>query len=128
MPFNYKNMQKIADKLLSDKVFGGPCILLRQSGTTYDPIKKKNINTYEEFSGNCVRKTYEDDGLGKLADIVKAGDLEFKLTLKDLSVQPEKNKDKIFFEGVTYNIIEVATANPNGKIPLVHTCYARKAS
>lgn len=128
MPFNYEKMRKTAKKLLSKQVFGGKFILQHPEGSTYDPIKKKNVSTYKEYTGDCVMKIYEDDGLGKLGDIVQAGDLTFVCNMDDQNVIPTKNSDKIIFEGVTYNIIEVSTVNPNGKKILVHKCYARKAS
>lgn len=127
MAFDYSKMQKITDNLLSKNMFGDTFTLLKTTGTVYDPVVKKNVSTYEEYTGKCVKKVYKDTGLGKLKDIVKAGDVEFKLVMNDLSVIPEKSKDKIFFANVTYNIIEVNTVDPNGKKILVHTCYARKA-
>lgn len=128
MPFNYENMRKKAKRLLSKQNFGGKFILQHPEGSSYDPIKKKNVPTYKEYSGDCVGKVYEDTGLGKLRDIVQAGDIEFVCSMDDPSVTPVKNSDKIIFEGITYNIVEVSTINPNGKKILVHKCYARKAS
>lgn len=128
MPFNYNEMKKMADTLLSSKEFGGPFILQRTSGKMFDPVKMKEINITETFEGNCVQKIYEDDGLGKLSDIVEAGDVVFVCTMKDQSITPAKNSDKIIFGGITYNVIEVSTVKPNGNVTIVHKCYARKAS
>lgn len=128
MAFNYEKMRKTAKKLLSSQVFGGKFTLQKPEGSVYDPIKKKNITTFKDYAGDCVMEAYEDEGLGKLADIVQAGDLTFICNMDDTKIIPIKNSDKIIFEGVTYNIIEVSTINPNGKNILVHKCYARKAS
>ena len=124
MAFNYKKMQKTADKLPSNQKFGGPFTLKKKTGQRYDSVSKKQVPVYEEYMGNCVKKTYKDTGLGHLKDIVKAGDLEFICTMKDLKIFPDKN-DQIIFEGTTYNVITPELIEPNGKLPLVHKCYAR---
>ncbi len=126
MAFNYPKMQKLADKLLSKQKFGGPFVLKKKAGQRYDPDLKKQVSTYEEYQGNCVKKVYKDDGLGHLKDVLKAGDLEFVCTMKDINVFPDKN-DQIVFEGVIYNVITPELVDPTGKLPLVHKCYARRA-
>ena len=125
MAFNYPKMQKLADKLLSKQKFGNPFTLKKKVGQRYDSVSKKQIPVYEEYIGNCVKKPYKDTGLGHLKDIVQAGDLEFVCTMKDTKIIPAKN-DQIIFEGITYNIITPELVEPNGKLPLVHKCYARR--
>lgn len=126
MAFNYPKMQKLADKLLSNRKFGGPFVLKKKVGQRYDATLKKQVPVYEEYPGNCVKKIYKDDGEGHLKDVLQAGDLEFVCTLADTSIIPDKN-DQILFEGITYNIITPELVDPTGKLPLVHKCYARRA-
>lgn len=124
----YDRLRKTADTLLSDQKFGGPFILKRTTGKTFDPATKKNMTTFDTYEGNCVKTTYKDDGLGKLADIIEAGDLTFLCTMNDITIKPEKNSDKIIFAGETYNIIEVEEIDPSGSKVVMHKCYARKNS
>lgn len=126
MAFNYPKMRKLADKLLSNRKFGGSFILKKKTGQRYDPETKKQIAVYEDYKGNCVKKVYKDDGNGHLKDVLKAGDLEFVCTMQDINIIPDKN-DQIVFEGVIYNVITPELVDPTGKLPLVHKCYARRA-
>lgn len=128
MAFDYKKMQNLAYNLLSSSNFGDSFTLLKPSKSVFDPISKKKISTYEEHSGVCVKKKYEDTGLGKMLDVIEAGDVVFVCQMNDKEIIPTKNKDKIVFASVTYNIVEVITIDPCGKEILVHHCYARKAN
>lgn len=128
MAFDYKKMQTLAYNLLSSSNFGDKFVLQKPAEAVYDPVSKKRLTKFEEHNGVCVKKKYEDIGVGKMADVIEAGDVVFVCQMDDKNIIPVKNKDKIVFASVIYNIIEVITIDPCGKEILVHHCYARKAN
>lgn len=129
MPFNYKRMQKVANRLLGPKVFGNPFILKKvKNKTKYDPTTKKQVKVYTEHEGVGVLLPYAEETIGALDNIVKAGDKRFVCQMKEEEVIPVESKDQVFFQGELYNILSVKTLNPNGQKLLTHTLQLRKAA
>lgn len=123
----YDEMRDLAVELLTE--FGNDFQLQKpDSKPTYDPVTRKNITTYKNYTGKCVMKPYTAEMIGMLQNIIKAGDVEFKCTMDDISVIPTEGKDKIIFGGNTYNVLSVSTINPSGSTVVVHTLQARRAS
>ena len=124
----YEEMGQVADSLLGTKEFGRPFTLRKQSEKpVYNPKTKKTETTYTDYPGTCVMKTYTDEEYGALNNILEAGDVSFICVMKDISIIPQKDKDKLVFNGVTYNIVRPAITNPSGDRILVHKLQCRKA-
>lgn len=125
--FNYAEMQDVAVELITE--FGNPFELKKPDGeSVYNPKTKRNEQRFTSYKGICVMKTYATEAIGELANIIHAGDVEFKAVMNVLSVVPKEEKDKLIYGGVSYNIISVATSNPSGQDVLVHTLHCRRAS
>ena len=126
MAFDYNAMQNMATNLLTE--FGNSFVLKKPTGKpVYDAETKKNIQQYSYYNGVCVMKTYTAEMIGNLENIINAGDVSFVCTLKDISVIPTEGKDQVVFGGYTYNVLHVATSNPNGNKIIVHTLHCRRA-
>ncbi|MCQ2086568.1 MAG: hypothetical protein MJZ37_00630 [Bacilli bacterium] len=125
--FNYPEMREVANNLFD--LFGNPFSLKKEVGEpAYNPKTKKVEPVFAEYKGRCVMKTYTAEAIGELSNIIQAGDVSFSCTMDDISIIPKESKDKVLYEGITYNIISVATSNPSGKYILVHTLHCRRAS
>lgn len=126
MAFDYLAMRNMATSLLTD--FGDSFILRKQTDKPkYDPKTKKTEYTFTEHNGVCVMKTYSDEAMGQLSNIIESGDVAFICTMNDISIIPQADKDKLIFNGIVYNIIRVSTSNPSGKTVVVHTLQCRRA-
>lgn len=124
--FDYKSMQNTAVKLLNQF---GTDFVLRKPGETpvYNPKTKKTEVIYNDFPGICVMKTYSAEAAGQLGNIINAGEVTFVCSMNDKKIIPIAPKDKVFFKKEEYNIIDVATSNPNGDVILVHFIHCKKA-
>lgn len=123
----YDEMRTVANNLFTE--FGNSFLLLKSNPKpVYNPKTKKQEYTYSQYLGKCVMKPYTAEMIGMLTNIIKAGDVEFKCTLDDISIIPTEGKDKIFFGGNTYNILSVSTINPSGSTIVIHSLQARRAS
>jgi len=128
MSFDYKSMQTMAANLLSSAEFGNPFILKKKGGTVYDKSTKKNVTTYTDYSGVGVSRAYSVEQIGALANIIKAGDLQFICQMDDESIIPVENNDRVIYGDVTYNLLDVKTLNPNGSKIMIHYLHLRRAS
>ena len=125
--FNYTKMRTMASNLLSQ--FGNSFILKKPEGSAvYNPKTKKTDQIYKEYTGKCVMKTYTAETIGMMSNIINAGDVAFVCTMDDIKVIPEENKDKIVYGGISYNIIDIATSNPNGSTIIIHTLHCRRVT
>lgn len=123
----YDNMRNTALSLITS--YGDRFILRKPDGVpVFNPDTKRNEQNFSEYTGKCVMKPYVAEMIGSLNNIVKAGDVEFKCIMDDMSVTPIEGKDKIIFSGDTYNILTVSTIKPNGKTVIVHSLQARRAT
>lgn len=121
----YENMQKVAKTLL--KQFGNEFILRKPGGEpAYNPKTKRTEESYKDYFGVCVMKTYSDEAMGALGNIIESGDVAFVCQMNDEKVVPQADKDKLVFNNISYNIIRVQTSNPNGFRTLVHTLQCRR--
>lgn len=121
----YDDMRNVAIGLLTE--FGNPFTLKKKSGEpTYNPKTKKTEQTYKDYPGVCVMKTYSAEASGMLGNVINAGEVSFVCTMDDISIIPVESTDKVVYCGVTYNIIDVATSNPSGKTVVVHTLHCKK--
>ena len=68
-----------------------------------------------------------DEAIGMLSNIVQSGDVSFVCTLDDISIVPKPDLDKLVFNDVTYNIVNVRTSDPSGQKIIVHFLQCRKA-
>ena len=122
----YDDMRNMAIDLLTQ--FGNPFVLKKKSGEpVYNPKTKKTEQLYKEFPGVCVKKTYSAEAAGMLGNIINAGECTFVCTMNDISVIPEETVDKVVFQNITYNIIDVATSDPSGTSIIVHFLHCKKA-
>lgn len=122
--FDYDAIQATARELL--EMFGNPFTLRKLKGSVYNAETKKKENEYEDFTGICVMKNYTAEMVGALANIINMGDVSFVCQFDDKNVKATEGKDKIIFNEIEYNILNVSTSNPSGDKPLVHTLYARR--
>lgn len=126
MAFNYESMRTMATGLLTD--FGNPFVLRKQSDKPeYDPKTKKTSYQFTSHNGVCVMKTYSDEAMGLIGNIIEAGDVAFICSMDDETVIPIASKDKVVFNNIVYNIIRVSTSNPSGQKIIVHTLQCRRA-
>lgn len=124
--FDYLSMQNTATELL--KQFGNPFTLKKKSSTpVYNPKTKKTEIQYFSYTGICVMKTYSAEAIGSLGNIINAGEVTFVCSMDDKSIIPDEQTDKVVFNGVSYNIIDIATSNPSGDTVLVHFLHCKKA-
>lgn len=124
--FDYQEMRDTATDMFEE--FGNPFILKKPDGEPrYNPKTKKTEQLYKDYTGICVMKTYEAEVIGTLNNVINAGDVTFKCVMDDINIIPEASKDKLIYEGVTYNLITPASADPSGSFVIVHTLLCRKA-
>lgn len=129
MGFNYKKMQKTAQRLVGEQKFGNPFILKKVTNKKkYNPVAKKQIKVYKEYKGGGTILPIAEEAIGALANIIKAGDKKFICQMEDETIIPLETKDQVVYEGETYNILNVKSLNPNGQVLLIHTLLLRKAS
>lgn len=123
----YDKMRNVSVSLIT--TYGDSLVLQKPDGVpVFNPETNKNEQQFSEYTGKCVMKPYVAEMIGALNNIIKAGDVEFKCVMDDMSVTPTEGKDKIIFGGDTYNILTVSTIKPNGKTVLVHSLQARRAT
>lgn len=126
MAFDYQSMRTMATGLLGE--FGNRFTLRKQiDKPIYDPKTKKTTYSFTSHDGTCVMKTYSDETMGLINNIIEAGDVAFVCTMDDISITPLADKDKVIFNNIVYNIIRVSTSNPSGQLPIVHTLQCRRA-
>jgi hypothetical protein len=126
MAFNYDKMRNLADSLLTK--FGNNFVLKKPEGKpAYNPVTKKNVQKYKDFTGKCVMKPYTTEMIGMLSNIVNAGDVQFKCVFDDETVIPEEGVDKIVFGDILYNIIGIELINPAGNKIIIYTFHCRRA-
>ena len=123
--FDYQQMIDVADELIG--AFGSSCTLVKVTGTEYDKKTMKSIATTESFSGIAVKKQYSSEMVGSLSNIIKMGDVSFVCRFDD-EVVPVEGKDKIIFDGITYNILNVITVEPSGTPTIVYRLHTRRVN
>lgn len=123
--FDYVRMQNITTSLL--KKFGNKFVLRKVTGSQYDHILKKQVTTTKDFSGVCVMKSYTDETVGQMNNLVNIGDVTFVCSFDDKDVKAEENKDKVIYNGIAYNVLDVTVSNPSGEKTLVYFLHSRKA-
>jgi len=123
----YDRMRSVAVSLID--TYGDSFVLEKPEGLpVFNPDTNRNEQRFSEHSGKCVMKPYVAEMIGSLNNIIKAGDVEFKCVMDDMSVTPTEGKDKIIFGGDTYNILTVSTIKPDGKTVIIHSLQARRAT
>lgn len=123
----YDRMRNIAYSLISS--YGDKFMLKKPDGNAvFNPDTNRNEQHFSEYPGKCLMKPYTAEMIGSLNNIIKAGDVEFKCVMDDMSVTPTEGKDKVVFGGDTYNILSVSMVKPNGKNVIVHSLQARRAT
>lgn len=124
--FNYPGMRSMATRLLTQ--FGNPFVLKKPDGAPkYNSKTKETSQLYKDYPGMCVKKTYSAEAAGLLNNMINVGEVTFVCTMNDISIVPVESKDKVVYEGITYNIIDVATSDPSGKSIIVHFIHCKKA-
>lgn len=123
----YDRMRNTAVSLIT--TYGNSFVLKKPDRVSvFNPETARNEQQFSEYTGKCVMKPYVAEMIGALNNIIKAGDVEFKCVMDDMSVTPTEGKDKIIFGGNTYNILTVSTIKPDGNTVIVHSLQARRAT
>ena len=124
--FDYVSMRNTATRLLSK--FGNPFLLQKPDGIpVYNPRTKKTEQKYKTFPGTCVMKTYFAEAVGMLSNIINAGEVTFVCSMNDIKVIPVESTDKVIYQSITYNILDVSTSDPSGTSIIVHFLHCKRA-
>lgn len=123
--FDYQQMIDVADELIG--AFGNDCKLVKIVGSEYDETTMKKVVVTEEYPGIAVKKQYSSEMVGNLSNIIKMGDVSFVCRFDD-EVVPVEGKDKIEFDGILYNILNVITVEPAGSPTIVYRLHTRRVN
>ena len=122
---DYGKYKKIAIKLLSKFGTSKNIILKKDTGEPVsDPVTKRVVKTYKNYSGYGVKLGYETEAIGTLDNIIKAGDVKIICIFNE---EPSEQKDQIIFGKDTYNIINVKKIDPDASTVVLYTLQCRRA-